>query len=214
MTFSLMTFISKRFTLKIFTLKSFLHPEIFMSETRLNSTPPARSAFRRLAWCAGPAVLAAAFMTSAALAASDDRPDRGAASGGTPAARVEHRQEWIRSRLEQAANRLEIKASQQSAWEAFAQSVQAFAVPPAAARPARDADAIARFRADRAGENARKLAQVADATAKLQSVLGPDQRKVLDEMAHRFMHRGHHRHGEDSDHYRHGEGPEHHPREG
>jgi len=175
-----------------------------MIRTRFDSRPQVHSSFRRLAWRAGPVVLATALMSAASVAAPGDRPDHGPGGPGGAAARAEHRQEFVHGRLEQAANRLEIKASQQGAWQAFAQSVQAFATPPAAARPGRDADAasIARYRADRATENARKLAVLADTTAKLQSVLGDDQRKVFDEMAHRFAQHEHHRHWEGRDHER------------
>jgi len=147
--------------------------------------------FKQLAWRLSPAIAALALFSSTGYAAPADAPGR--APG---AARMEHRQQWIHERLERAANRLEIKASQQDAWQAFAQSVEAFATPPAATPPGRDADAaaIARFRADRAAEAARKLSVVADATSRLQGVLTPDQRKVFDEMAHRFAGPRHRHH--------------------
>ena len=167
---------------------------------------PTASTFKQLARRVGPAVAALALFTTASFAAPGDPPAAAAQPSDASRAhsRAERRAEWIHERLERAANRLEIKASQQGAWQAFAQSVEAFGAPPAP-RPGRDADAtaIARYRADRAADAARKLAQVADATAKLESVLNDDQRKVFDEMAQRLSQgRRHHR-----------EGGEHHRRE-
>jgi len=151
----------------------------------------------------GPALAVLALFATASLAAPGDPPSGSDAKG--PHSRMERRQEWIHSRLERTEDRLEIKASQHDAWQAFAKSVEAFGMKPAGSRPGPDADAasIARFRADRAADMAQKLAQVADATAKLQSVLNDDQRKVFDEMAHRFMHRDgrfHHDGGESHHH--------------
>jgi len=103
-------------------------------------------------------------------------------------------QERVKARTERLGTRLEIKASQQDAWNTFASSIQSMfdGMPQ---RPARDADAatVARFRADLATQRAQKLSVVADATARLQQVLDPNQRKVLDEAARRFGggHRGH-----------------------
>jgi len=107
---------------------------------------------------------------------------------------AQRRQEWIHAKLERDANRLEIKASQQSAWQDYAKARSALA-ERSFKRPAPDADAatIAKARADGAADGARKLAVLADATAKLQAVLSPEQRKTLDQIAHRG-HR-HHRHG-------------------
>jgi hypothetical protein len=107
--------------------------------------------------------------------------------------RMEHMQMRMKARIAKMASRLEIKASQQAAWGDYVKAREAkWANLPA--RPARDADAatIARSRADFAADMARKLAVVSDATAKLQAVLTPEQRKVFDEMARRSGHRGHH----------------------
>jgi hypothetical protein len=56
-----------------------------------------------------------------------------------------------------------------------------------------DAAALAREHADRVAERAQKLVRLADATAKLQQVLGGDQRLVLNEAARHFAqeHFGH-----------------------
>ena len=106
--------------------------------------------------------------------------------------RMEHMQMKMKARTAEMASRLEIKASQQGAWGDYVKARESmWANPPV--RPAQDADAatIARSRADFAADMARKLAVVSDATAKLQAVLTPDQRKVFDEMARRSGHRGH-----------------------
>ena len=115
--------------------------------------------------------------------------------------RMEHMQLKMKASIAQMASRLEIKASQQAAWGDYVKARESmWANPPA--RPASDADAttIARSRADFSADRARKLAVVSDATAKLQPVLTPDQRKVFDEMARRSGHRGGH-HGERGGHH-------------
>lgn len=110
--------------------------------------------------------------------------------------RAEHwaqqRQEWVRAKLDREANRLEITASQQAAWQAYAGARKALA-ERTLTRPAKDADAatIAKYRAERAAEGARKLTALADATVKLQAVLSPQQRETLNQI----VRSGHHRHG-------------------
>lgn len=112
--------------------------------------------------------------------------------------RAQHRQEWVRVKLEKDANRLEIKASQQAAWQAYASARTAFA-ERAFSRPAPEADAatIAKARAERAADRARKLTVLADATTKLEAVLSPEQRSTLDQIVRSSHHRAPH-------HYRHG----------
>ena len=107
--------------------------------------------------------------------------------------RMEHMQMMMKKRTEKMASRLEIKASQQGPWTDYVRAREAM-MANLPARPGRDADAatIARARADFAADMARKLAVVSDATAKLQAVLAPEQRKVFDEMARRSGRRGHH----------------------
>ena len=105
---------------------------------------------------------------------------------------MERMQMKMQERTAKMASRLEIKASQQAAWGDYVKARESmFANPPV--RPARDADAatIARARADFAADMARRLAVVSDATAKLQAVLTPEQRKVFDEMARRSGRHGH-----------------------
>jgi hypothetical protein len=97
--------------------------------------------------------------------------------------------ERIMVRLDKLAARLEIKASQQAVWEEFARSVETLAERNAK-KPNDDADAatISRYRAERATEFANKLTKIADATAKLQTALSEDQRKILNQTAHHFIH--------------------------
>jgi hypothetical protein len=118
--------------------------------------------------------------------------EHGDADQMDPVLMKQHMQEHIKIRLDRLAQRLEIKASQQPVWENFAKSVEMLA-DGNAKKPDMDADAatIARYRADRASEMAGKLSRIADATAKLQAALNPDQRKVLDQTAQQMLHRDH-----------------------
>lgn len=116
------------------------------------------------------------------------------------------RQEFFKHMADRMADRLEIKASQQSAWQAYTKALETAMTPPASAgqhvEPKTDAASIARMNADHAAEHARRLAQIADATAKFQEVLTPDQRKTFDQMAAAFMHR---HHGMHHGHFGHGD---------
>lgn len=89
----------------------------------------------------------------------------------------------VQAHLDRMAKRLNIDASEQGAWNSYAATVQGL-IGTGLQRPAADADAaaIARLRADIAAEHARKLAQLADATATLQQALNPEQRKILAEL--------------------------------
>ena len=87
---------------------------------------------------------------------------------------TERMQSRMQSRLDKMAQRLEIKASQQDAWQAYVKTHKEMF--DGGMKPApKDADAatIARHRADMAAKMAQKLAIHADATAKLQSALTP-----------------------------------------
>jgi len=107
----------------------------------------------------------------------------------------EHMQQGMQKHLDQLAARLEIRASQQEAWNAFSTAVRGLAPATLPERPASDLDAAARARlaADRAAEHARKLASLAEATAKLQQGLDAAQKQVLNEVARNLGHhwRGH-----------------------
>jgi LTXXQ motif family protein len=97
--------------------------------------------------------------------------------------------EHMKVRLDKLAERLEIKSSQQAVWEEFANSIEMLA-DRNVKKPNDDADAatISRYRAERATEFSDKLTKIADATAKLQAALSVNQRKILDQTAHRFLH--------------------------
>jgi LTXXQ motif family protein len=97
--------------------------------------------------------------------------------------------EHMKARLDKLAERLEIKSSQQAVWEEFANSIEMLA-DRNVKKPNDDADAaiISRYRAERATEFSDKLTKIADATAKLQAALSANQRKILDQTAHRFLH--------------------------
>jgi hypothetical protein len=106
-------------------------------------------------------------------------------------------QAWEKKRIDKEAGMLEIKASQETAWEAYAAAKLDLAaffgtmMKPVAAEEL-DAAATARKHAEHATEIAQKLAKVADATDKLQAVLSEDQRKVLNRISqhHEFHHHG------------------------
>jgi TATA-binding protein-associated factor Taf7 len=102
----------------------------------------------------------------------------------------EHMQEGMQKHLDHLAARLEIRASQQEAWNTFATAVRGLAPATLPERPADDLDAAARARlaADRAAEHSRKLAVLADATAKLQQGLDAPQKQVLNEVARNLGH--------------------------
>lgn len=104
----------------------------------------------------------------------------------------ERMHEYMKARLDKLAERLEIKSSQQAAWEEFAKSVEPL-VERSVKKPNDDADAatISRYGAERATEFAKKLTGIADATAQLQKVLTEDQRKILNQTSHRFLHKDH-----------------------
>jgi hypothetical protein len=134
------------------------------------------------------------------------RPARGAPpTEAQHAERRERMQARMNQRLDRLAARLEIKASQQDAWNAYRSNVQSM-FQDRRERPAPDADAatLLRFRADMAQRRAQHLATMADATAKLQQALDPNQRKVLDEIARSMGARGKHR-GHGQRHHRGGE---------
>jgi len=129
----------------------------------------------------------------------------------------ERMQTRMKQRLDRMAARLEINASQQDAWAAFRQARESVMTGTMPQRPGQDADAatITRFRAEMAKRRADLMIVMADATAKLQEVLDPNQRKVLDEMSRRGGghggpgkrggHRGHaDGHGEHHEHHRSG----------
>ncbi len=94
--------------------------------------------------------------------------------------------ERIKARLEKLHERLEIKGTQQAAWDAFAAKIEALPAPHATPPgPNADPATALHFRAEMASEMANRLSVMADATEKLESVLTADQRKILaDESTH------------------------------
>lgn len=143
------------------------------------------------------AVLLASVTSGVAAICSAPAPaaaaDPGAADGqqtfAGPAAKMDWekaRAEETQARLDQDAARLEIKASQEPAWNDYAAALKAVSERPRSAAPLppdADAAALARARADDAAAMAQKLARLADATVKLQAVLTPNQREVLNQIA-------------------------------
>lgn len=143
--------------------------------------------------CVGLTGLAA---TGSARAQAPVSPERDAA--GMRARMERMRADLVQARLDSAAARLEIRASQEPAWNAFAAGVKAlFAAPPGAGRPPERAaqqpeDAATRLHRRATAELARaqNLARLADATSKLQAVLDPNQREVLDQIVRMQLDRG------------------------
>ena len=164
--------------------------------------------------------LIVALLAATAAAIAVPAPDANSANAAKAvehqADRDQRRQEFFKHMSERMADRLEIKASQQAAFQAFTTSLQNAMTPPAQHTEYKsDAASIARAHADRAAEHARRLATIADATAQFQEVLTPDQRKTFDQMAaafahrrmhHRFGHHWGHEEGHDHDGHGHGDG--------
>ncbi len=107
--------------------------------------------------------------------------------------RSEKMHDYLQTRLNRLAERLEIKSSQQAAWDEYSSAVSAM-TEQNVAQPAdaADAAAIARYRADRAAELSGKMSKIADATSNLQSVLTEEQRKTFNTVVARNMHGGGH----------------------
>jgi hypothetical protein len=111
---------------------------------------------------------------------------------------TQERQAWVKNHIDKEAARLEIKASQQSLWEAYAAAkldlIDSFG-PGMKPSDTDDLDAatVAHKHAEHAAEIAQKLSKLADATDKLQAVLSEDQRKVLNQIVKHpgFHHRDH-----------------------
>lgn len=132
---------------------------------------------------------AAALFTTTYFSLAQAYP-MGAEKGGHE--RPEKMHDFAKSRLDKLANRLEIKVSQQAAWDEYANTVTAMA-EQGVQKPddKADAAAIARYRAEKTAEMSRKLSKVADATAKLQAVLTEEQARMFNKVA-RNMHGGTH----------------------
>lgn len=126
------------------------------------------------------------FLAGALLAAATGVMAQAAAPPAPDAPTQARRQQMMQARLDRLGQRLEVRASQEDAWQKYTQAVRGLAAPPARI-PGPDADAasLMRFRADRATARAQHLTQLADATAKLEQALDPNQRLVLDEVTRR-----------------------------
>lgn len=144
------------------------------------------------------AALGVTFATGFALSAVAIAAPPAAAPAGptTMAAAFSRHVQW---HLDNLADRLEIQASQEPAWQTFEaalRNVMTFhwkMMTSPVPGPDTNAATIARLRADRAAEQARNLDRLAKATAGLRQVLTTNQREVLDEVAsryagHRFGH--------------------------
>jgi len=111
-----------------------------------------------------------------------------------PQQEPQRHQEMIKMHLAKMAERLEIKPSQQNAWQTYAKTYTSIMGGHMMQRPNENADAaaIVRHQADMTSEHAQKMLQLADATAKLQETLTPEQRQTLANMVRRvgMFHRG------------------------
>ena len=165
------------------------------------------------------AAAASAILTIGAAPSASAAPDTAAEAAPKPERNWEqHREEWMKARLDKAARRLDIQPAQQSAWDAYAHALEA---PPGKMKKLpRDADAatIARHRADMAADHTARLMTIADATANLQAVLTPEQRTTFNHMVRFAQPHGHmawmmHHRGEPHHPPEHG-GPHHPPEHG
>jgi len=95
--------------------------------------------------------------------------------------------QWVKAHLEKDALMLEIKASQESVWDAYAAAALDLATNygiPVALPATPDAAATMHLYADQTAALAQRIGKLADATDKLQAVLSDDQRKILDRIVH------------------------------
>lgn len=151
------------------------------------------SGWRALAGAVVSAVLVAAVGLVSSSAAE---PGQGtAAPADAPSGIVRPWSQHVQAHLDRLAERLEIKASQQAAWQKFSAAFKETAAnhvmldhAPLAGNMGADADAatLARRRAERAEQHAQLLARLADATAALQASLSADQRLVFNEVARHY----------------------------
>lgn len=101
---------------------------------------------------------------------------------------MEGRADWAKHQLDKEAAWLEIKASQQLAWEAFTAANMELISRLGERKPLSpgvDAATAMRQHAEHAAAFAQSISRLASATESLQSVLGEDQRKVLDRIVRR-----------------------------
>lgn len=181
-----------------------------MPNTHFSSLPQSRLLQRRVLLplsllAAGTCAL---LIAAAPLRAGAQEPHERAGGKGPDAMETMHEhmhermQERMQEHLDHLAARLEIRASQQEAWNTYSSAVKGLAPAQPPQKPAQDLDAAARARlaADRTAEMARKLSTLADATARLQQALDNSQKQILNEVSREFGHRMHghgmgHEHG-------------------
>lgn len=160
-----------------------------------------RATLRALAGAAISACLVATIglVSSSAAESPAAAADDGAQGHHAHDFMVQRWSQHVQAHLDKLAERLEIKASQEAAWQKFSAAFRdnmslhaTMGHPPAAGGDA-DAATLAREQAERARDHAQKLAQLAEATAALQQSLGPEQRQVFNEAARHFAreHGGH-----------------------
>jgi len=149
------------------------------------------STWRGLAAAGASAVLVASIGLVSSSAAEPAAPTATAAHDGSSRPWAQH----LQSHLDRLAERLEIKASQQDAWQKFSAAFKETAGDHAAmehgpvgkdAAAEVDAATLARRHADFAQQHAQHLAQLADATSALQAALGPEQRQLFNEVARHY----------------------------
>jgi len=149
--------------------------------------------FKKFSWKQG--LAAVAVLAIAGTAAAQMPMMHGGMSEPGAGPSPEQRAQMMDMHLNRMAERLEIKASQEAAWQDYVAAHKAmFGARPDEKPAATDAAALVRAHADRAAQMAAKLGKLADATAKLEAVLTPPQRRVLDGMAQAMASR-HHHHG-------------------
>jgi hypothetical protein len=156
-----------------------------------------RGTLRALTGAAASACLVASIGLVSSYAAEPAATPRDEAQPrATHDAMGQHGAQHVQGHLDKLAERLEIKASQEAAWQKFSAAfrdtmhLQATIGHPQMGEGSRagdaDATALARQMADRAKERAQKLGELADATATLRQGLNADQRLVFDEAARHF----------------------------
>lgn len=114
--------------------------------------------------------------TQSAAPATGDQADPGVAQF------QKLRTELIQAALDQAAARLQIRASQEPEWRNFASAFEAMnrlGALAATANNTENAAELLHLRAETAMRRAQGLETLADAASKLQSTLDPDQREVF-----------------------------------
>ena len=159
----------------------------------------ARGVIRSLAGAAISAGLVATIgLVSSSAAEPVEPPSAGAGAHSSHESMARHWDQHVQAHLDKLAERLEIKASQEAAWQKFSAAFHDTmrmhammgheAMGEADKVAQADAAALARQMADHASARAQKLAQLADATAALQQALSADQRLVFDEAARHFAH--------------------------